>query len=186
MTAQKVKTGKNRVVVELYEWAGVLTFALTVAVTVFAVLFFRISVEGSSMENTLRDGDRLIISNIGYNPKDGDIVVCYIPKLKKTIVKRVIAVGGETVKIDYTAHRVYVNDNLLDEPYIKEETAFIGLAPQTDMPLTVPDGSYFVMGDNRNVSVDSRSGSVGLIKRNQIFGKAVIRYFPIDKINIID
>lgn len=186
MTAQKEQTGKNRVVVELYEWAGVLTFALAVAVTVFAVLFFRVGVEGRSMEDTLTDGDRLIISNIGYTPKDGDIVVCYIPRIKRTIVKRVIAVGGETVKIDYTAHRVYVNDELLYEPYIKEETAFMGLSPQTDLPLKVPEGSYFVMGDNRNVSIDSRSGCVGIIRRNQIYGKAVIRYFPIDKIKIID
>lgn len=186
MIAQKSETGKNRVVVELYEWAGLFSFALAAAVLVFAVLFFRIGVEGDSMNDTLSDGDRLIISNIGYTPKDGDVVVCYIPSMQKTIVKRVIAVGGETVKIDYTAHRVYVNDRLLDEPYIKEETAFMGVSPRTELPLTVPKGSYFVMGDNRNISVDSRSASVGLITRSQIYGKAAVRYFPLDKIKIID
>lgn len=175
---------KSRIYNEVYEWVGSFLFVLVIVIFIFSFIFREVSVDGNSMMNTLNNGDRLIIRSVCYKPKDNDIVVIYAKNLHKTIVKRVIAVGGQTVDIDYAAHRVYVDDVLRYEPFIKEPTAFMGVQPVMNMPAKVPANCAFVMGDNRNVSIDSRSGEVGMVSDSYILGKAVLRYSPPGKIEI--
>ena len=109
--------------------------------------------------------------------------------LDECIIKRVIACGGQTIDIDDsdpTDTKVLVDGKVIDEPYIMEgaNTAKTG-AFSSNFPFTVPDGYYFVMGDNREKSSDSRSGYVGLIKKDQIYGKAIVRYSPLEKFKFL-
>lgn len=169
---------------EAYDLVGIFSFVLVSIVMLFSFVFIRVGVDGDSMNDTLKNGDRLIICNINYKPQSGDIVVVYAENLKKTIVKRVIAVGGQTVDIDYAAHRVYVDGVMKYEPFIKEPTAFMGEEP-VSMPVKVPDDCVFVMGDNRNVSLDSRSAEIGMIKTKYIIGKVLLRYYPLQNFKLL-
>lgn len=161
-----------------YEWMGTLVSAL---VTVFILLtfVFRIaSVNGSSMVPTLYNGDRLIISNLDSEYEYGDIVVVSQPNfLNENLIKRVIAVEGDSVFIDFEKGVVSVNGKELNEPYVKSLTTR-QLPDNFEFPVTVPDGYLFVMGDNRNNSLDSRSQSIGFIDERYVFGKAYFRFLP--------
>lgn len=179
------KKNKSKICNGIYEWVGMFSFVIVIFVLLFSFVFREIGVDGGSMENTLNNGDRIIIQSIFYKPHKDDIVVIYDGRLRKTIVKRVIAIGGQTVNIDYTAHRVYVNGVIQDEPFIREPTAFMGISP-IPLPLRVPKHCVFVMGDNRNFSIDSRSGVIGMVSTRYILGKAVIRYFPLDKAKLLN
>lgn len=161
---------------ELYDWVEAIVFSLTVVVIIFTFLFRIVGVEGDSMKNTLHSGDRIIISNMNYKPNYSDIVVVSVKSISDPIIKRVIALGGDTVEIDYKNHKVLVNDKEINEPYIKEAMMPAGDGP---LNLTVPIGSIFVMGDNRNNSMDSRFGAVGTIDTRYIIGHAIFRLFPI-------
>ncbi len=163
----------------LLEWYDALVFALAVLVAFFIFFARVVAVDGSSMLPTLTDGDRLIVRSIGYKPAAGDVVVIdsYI-NYGKPLVKRVVAVGGDTVDLDPEAGRVLVNGQPLDEPYLAEGTTEVG---DMDFPLVVPQGSVFVMGDNRQHSTDSRFASIGFIDVRDILGEAVLRVFPLDK-----
>lgn len=149
-----------------------------VTVAILLSMFFRTSkVDGQSMQHTLEHGDMLLINTFLYEPKNGDIVVIdpredSITKAK--IIKRVIAVAGQSVKIDSKNNKVYVDNQLLDEPYISSKTKRGTLK----IPDVIPEGYIFVMGDNREHSSDSRSYEVGLIHVSQVVGKAVFRLFP--------
>lgn len=148
------------------------------AVMILTTFFFRHSiVDGASMENTLHSGEHLIISDFFYTPKRGDIIVCedYSTNLKKPIVKRVIAIEGDTIIIT-PDKRVYVNGELLDE----SDYVFLdGLDYTKPVNLTVPDGELFVMGDHRNDSEDSRS--IGTISEDSVLGKVILRFYPFNK-----
>lgn len=163
----------------LIEWYDALVFALAVLVAFFIFFARVVAVDGSSMLPTLTNGDRLIVRSIGYKPAAGDIVVIdsYI-NYGKPLVKRVIAVGGDTVDIDQAAGAVLINGQPLDEPYLTGGTTVIG---DMGFPLTVPQGSVFVMGDNRQHSTDSRFMSIGFIDVRDVLGEAVLRVFPFDK-----
>lgn len=152
------------------------------AIIIVLLLFFRVViVSGSSMYNTLVDGDYLLlISNTFYhNPKAGDIVVISKESFDngEPIVKRVIATAGQTVDIDFDAGIVYVDDVALDEPYTYTPTNTSG---GMEFPLTVDEGCIFVMGDNRNRSRDSRYPELGQIDTREVLGKAVFVLFPGD------
>lgn len=144
------------------------------------VLFFRaVVVVGSSMYDTLMDGDRLlVINNLVYTePKHGDIIVASKDSFRngECIIKRVIATEGQTVDIDFARGIVYVNGEALDEPYISSDTK----RPEgVSFPLTVEPGCIFVMGDNRKDSKDSRDPEIGLIDKREVLGKAIFLLFP--------
>ena len=163
---------------DLYEWMQVLVCSVLVVVLLFTFVVRLIGVDGHSMVPTLQDGDRLLVLNsILYDDYQyGDIVVLRKESfLAEPIVKRVIATGGQTVDIDFETGSVYVDGELLKEDYINELTF---LEEGTEFPLTVPEGSIFVMGDNRNNSNDSRDYRLGTVDTRYVIGKAVFLAFP--------
>ena len=176
MQEQEKQTAKGR---DLYEWVQSLVGSVLVVVAIFTFVIRMMGVDGHSMLNTLQHGDRLLVVNslLYHDYKYGDIVI-----LRKDgvfdddpIVKRVIAVEGQTVDIDFTEGIVYVDGEVLEEDYIREPTY---VAEGTEFPLTVPEGSIFVMGDNRNGSSDSRDYRLGTVDTRYVIGKAAFLLFP--------
>lgn len=160
----------------LYDIIGSITSAVIAIFLVFAFLFRAVAVSGSSMVPTLHDKDWLIVSNTGYTAENGDVVV--VSKAEdydEPIIKRVIGVAGDTIDIDFENGIVYRNGEMLRENYVNTPT---NRSYDVDFPLTVPEGYVFVMGDNRNNSLDSRSSKIGLIDCRNILGRAVVRVFP--------
>ena len=176
MQEQEKQTAKGR---DLYEWVQSLVGSVLVVVAIFTFVIRMMGVDGHSMRNTLQHGDRLLVVNsmLYHDYKYGDIVI-----LRKNgvfdddpIVKRVIAVEGQTVDIDFAEGIVYVDGEALEEDYIREPTY---TAEGTEFPLTVPEGSIFVMGDNRNGSSDSRDYRLGTVDTRYVIGKAAFLIFP--------
>ena len=176
MQEQEKQTAKGR---DLYEWVQSLVGSVLVVVAIFTFVIRMMGVDGHSMLNTLQHGDRLLVVNsmLYHNYKYGDIVI-----LRKNgvfdddpIVKRVIAVEGQTVDIDFAEGIVYVDGEALEEDYSREPTY---TAEGTEFPLTVPEGSIFVMGDNRNGSSDSRDYRLGTVETRYVIGKAAFWIFP--------
>ena len=178
---------------DLFEWLQMLIGCVLAAVVLFNCLARLTRVDGSSMDNTLEHGEMMLLWSLGYQPRQGDIVV-----LNKTaweteqllhnraIVKRVIAVGGQTVDIDYSAGVVYVDGQPLDEPYIREEMYFPSWDPMMqNTHWEIPQGSIFVMGDNRNHSTDSRHVQLGPVDTGYVLGKAVFALWPMEKLGPI-
>lgn len=153
-----------------FDFVATIAGAIAAVMLILVFLFRVVTVDGQSMVPNLQDGDRLILTDVTTRYKRGEIVV-----ISRTddapLVKRVIAVSGDT--IDFHNGSVYLNDRLLEEPYIDQETYDVSPGPP-DFPLTVPKGYVFVMGDNRGNSLDSRSYEVGLIDVHKILGKVLI------------
>ncbi|MBQ7778519.1 MAG: signal peptidase I [Oscillibacter sp.] len=171
---EKKRTGGK----ELYEWVQALVGSVLLVVLVFTFVVRLIGVDGHSMVPTLQHGDRLLVLNsLWYDDYQyGDIVVLRKESfMEEPIVKRVIATGGQTVDIDFDEGVVYVDGVALDEDYINDYTY---LEEGTEFPLTVPQGSVFVMGDNRNHSSDSRDSRLGTVDNRYVIGKAVFLAFP--------
>lgn len=169
---------------EIYDWMQSLVFALIICIIVFVFIFRIVDVSGDSMNPTLIHGDKLVVSDVFYKPKQGDIVIFRKDEYKaEALVKRVIATEGQTIEIDFDRGRVYVDGERLDEPYIAEPTH-----NQLDFqgPQTVPEGCVFVMGDNRNASSDSRRAQIGMVDERLIVGKVLLRVFPFDSIGVPD
>ena len=178
--SEKPKKGWKK---ELLEWVESLGIAVIVAALIMNFVFCMVRVDGASMEPTLQHQDQLFVFRLGYQPKDGDIVV-FKPKseTKRLYIKRVIATEGQTVNIirEGEIFRVFVDDTELNESYVKE---MILRDPQGEYPKTVPEGCVFVLGDNRNNSKDSRDESgVGMVTKKSIIGKALFRVMPLPKI----
>lgn len=160
----------------VYDTLDAVKTAMVVILLLFTLLFRVVGVEGYSMYPTLSSGDWLVISAVYLTPRYGDIVVVTQPNAyDEPLVKRVIAIAGEEVVIDTQEMAVFVNGERLDEPYINELTSIKG---NIEYPITVPQGSVFVMGDNRNASKDSRFVEVGMIDTRYIMGKAMLRLYP--------
>lgn len=163
---------------ELYEWVQALVCSVLAVVILFTFVIRLIGVDGRSMVPTLQHGDRLLVLNsmLYDDYKHGDIVVLRKETfMRDPIVKRVIATEGQKVDIDFANGCVYVDDELLMEDYINELTF---LEEGTEFPLTVPENSVFVMGDNRNHSSDSRDSRLGTVDTRYVIGKAVFLAFP--------
>ena len=163
----------------LYEWVQVLVCAVTATVLLFTFAARVVLVSGPSMRETLQHQDCLLVMNAhlcgGFEA--GDIVIIRKESFKdgEPIVKRVIATEGQTVDIDFVTGTVYVDGEALQEDYINELTF---TEEGTEFPLTVPEGSIFVMGDNRNHSDDSRNSQLGTVDTRYVIGKAVFLLFP--------
>lgn len=173
---------------DLFFWLQALVMALVLLIVLFTFVGRIISVDGPSMLPTLHDKDMLLLRSIGYTPKQGDIVVLtkdFDHYVGQPIVKRVIAVGGQTVRIDYESSKVYVDGTALDEPYINEKLMFRPGGKLTIEELTVPEGSVFVLGDNRNNSSDSRHCELGAIDNRYILGEAVMILLPFSDAGIL-
>ena len=156
-----------------------LIYMLLAVMILFLIVFRVIVVTQDSMFSTLWDGDYLLlISNLFCGePQQGDIVVISKQSFDdgRPIIKRVIATEGQKVDIDFESGTVYVDDVALEEPYIHQETTN---AEGMVFPLTVEEGRIFVLGDNRGVSLDSRSPQIGQIDRREVLGKAVFLLIP--------
>ncbi|WP_297871620.1 signal peptidase I [uncultured Oscillibacter sp.] len=173
-TAEK-NTGGGR---EIYEWVQALVCSVLAVVLLFTFVMRLIGVDGHSMVPTLQDGDRLLVLNAGLcgDYRQGDIVVLRKESfMDSLIVKRVIATEGQVVDIDFLSGTVFVDGTPLHEDYINEPTY---TAEGTEFPLTVPEGSVFVMGDNRNHSNDSRDARLGTVDTRYLIGRAVLVAFP--------
>lgn len=176
---------REKIKAEMIEW-----FKIIVTALIFALVITQFArptlVRGESMYPTLEENDYLIINRMAYKVgeiKLGDIIV-FTTKLKqengeeKDLVKRVIAVEGDELKIEDS--KIYVNDVLIEEPYINDEYT------EGVIDITIPEQKVFVMGDNREESLDSRYEEVGLVDENNIMGKVAIRLFPLNKIGKLD
>lgn len=164
---------------ELYQNVRTLATVLAALILIFTFVVRIIMVSGPSMENTLQNGDAMVVWSLGYTPKQGDVVVLTQPLYQDdSIVKRVIATGGQTVDIDYDANTVSVDGVVLQEDYIKEAMRVPSYGT-VNSHITVPEGCLFVMGDNRNESADSRYPTIGIIDQRCVIGKAVAVIFPV-------
>lgn len=198
---------KGNVVKDIIDIAESTITTIFVVVLIFTYILHPVNIVGHSMLPTLNatakddDTDKIFMTTVYFDINYGDILVidknenylidnsgnAYIPEssaINECIIKRVIAVGGQT--IDIRDGHVYVDGEMLNEPYINEPDSTADLGAFTGQyPITIPDGYYFVMGDNRNHSTDSRAVSVGLIKEDQIYGKALVKYYPLKEFRIL-
>lgn len=167
---------------ELYYMLENLVIGLAVLILLFSFVGRIIVVDGTSMVPTLQDRDLMVVRSIGYTPRQGDVVVLTQRSYSdQALVKRVIATGGQSVLIDYTAGTVSVDGVVLDEPYINE-----AMMPKGDITaITVPEGCLFVMGDNRNHSLDSRFYEVGIVDERSVLGQAIFVVFPFSSLGTI-
>lgn len=179
------KNVKRQFYLTAYDLVSTVMGAFVIIALVFTFAFRLVGVDGESMTNTLQHGDWLLThSKTEY--EQGDIVVITQDNyFQEPLIKRVIAVGGQTVDIDYATATVYVDGIALDEPYVKEGY-LIQKGEYREFPYTVPEGHLFCMGDNRNGSSDSRSALVGPVDERQILGKAFIRILPFGDFDIYD
>lgn len=198
MILEEFEQAKNRVVTKIHSIIQLVFYVFFVCFVIFNFIFPIAGVSGDSMLPTLKDGDKLLTSSL-YTPQRGDVVVidnktaALIDEsgnvteksgLECMISKRIIAVGGDTVDFDFENGTVTVNGEVLDEGYINEPTTRDEGA--FEYPLTIPQGYVFVLGDNRNISKDSRHGDIGLIPEDEISGKVIMKIYPFDSIGGVE
>jgi signal peptidase I len=162
-------------------WIRDVMISIAIAVVVIVFLYQPVKVEGTSMMPWLQDQERIFVNKFVYRFEDvrrNDIVVFRFPlDPTKSYIKRVVGLPGD--EIELVRGQLYVNGGRVEEPYIPEEFRDLGTYP----PLTVPAGSYYVLGDHRNTSNDSRTW--GTVSRDFVVGKAVFAYWPIDQFGVV-
>lgn len=164
----------------IFDWIRCIIFAVAIVILCLTFVFRLVNVDGSSMYDTLSTKDKVIVTNFMYTPKTNDIVVIsHGAQYANPIIKRVIATEGQTLEIDYENDRIIVDGIVIKEPYIDGST-FEGNIGDNEIPYVIPEGKIFVMGDNRKVSLDSRSTKIGLIDVKDVIGKAEFVAFPFD------
>ena len=173
------ETEKRPAGAELFEWLQMVMLCVLGAVVAFNLVVRLSVVDGQSMDPTLEHGELMLVWSLGYSPKQGDVVI-----LNKTtadfldeqaIVKRVIALEGQTVDIDYGAGVVFVDGEALEEDYIYTPTY---LSEGMEFPLVIDEGCVFLMGDNRGDSRDSRAPEIGQVDTREVLGQAVFLMLP--------
>ena len=185
-TSQNKKINKKRILAtykELIIIGTCIVTAIFLAVIISKYVLHHTTVDGVSMSYTLKNGDVLIIDKLTYRfskPRRFDIVVFPISE-DEYYIKRIIGMPNETVQI--IDGKVYINEQLLDDPYGYEDITYFG---EANSPIKIGDGQYFVLGDNRNKSVDSREASIGLIEEDDIIGRAVFVLYPIRSFGTIN
>lgn len=203
------KQSSQKAVFAAFEYIEMFVFTVAAVILLLSFVVRICEVSGPSMNNTLRDGERLVVSDLFYTPDTGDIIVFHQTSetsdvFNEPIVKRVIATAGEFVKIDYTAGKVYVSaDNVFTEDEVLDESAYIWLATKdsagnevytgkwkesgrTPDVWEVPKGHLFVMGDNRNVSADSRYYEVDFVDERRVLGRVLFRLTPFSKFGRVE
>lgn len=169
---------------ELLSWLIYIVIVVILSLGIITFIGQRTKVSGHSMETTLSDGDNLIVDKISYrfrDPERSEIIVFPFQYEEHTYyIKRIIGLPGETVQV--IDGYVYINGEVLDENYGLEVMDDPGIAAE---PITLGEDEYFVLGDNRNHSSDSRDPSVGVLHRDDIMGRAWIRIWPFDKFGVI-
>ena len=174
---EEKKTSKPRRS-EAFQDLSTLAIVLSVLILIFVFVARIVIVSGASMEDTLHNGNAMLVWSLGYEPKQGDIVVLTQTTYQDdSIVKRVIATGGQTVDIDYDTGTVYVDGTALKEDYIKERMEVPHYGEGLNH-ITVPEGCIFVMGDNRNNSADSRYPAIGIVDERSVIGHVLLVLFP--------
>ena len=177
---------------DIVDYIEIFSFALCFVILIFSFFCRLCTVAGPSMEDTLIDGEKVIISDMFYSPKRNDIIVFHdTDTLNKPVVKRVIATEGDTVKITYSIDKMtveitdkngntetlaedYIRYNFSEKPYIYENCVY-----------TVPDGMIFVMGDNRCHSTDSRDPNIGFVDEREVLGRVIFRITPLSKFGTV-
>jgi signal peptidase I len=162
----------KKMVKEIFSWVMVVVIAFALAIVINKLIIYKVSPPTASMENTIMVGDKVVTFRLAYlfsSPKRGDIVVFQAPDIpEEDYIKRVIGLPGETVEV--REGFVYIDGEPLTEDYLKE--------PMTGEygPFVVPEGHYFMMGDNRNISLDARYWENKYVAKNKIRGKAIFKY----------
>jgi signal peptidase I len=169
---------ENNALVNCFEWVSLMIVSLLIVAVIFTFFFRVVGVSGDSMCNTLEDGDRLVLVTQFYTVERGDVVVIYRSG-EDPYIKRVIGVAGDTVDIDDARGCVLINGEPLKEDYVVGVTTSEGFKG----PYTVKEGEVFVLGDNRQLSLDSRR--LGAFSVDEIAGEAAFRLFPFNKIGKI-
>ena len=174
---------KKKIFKEVYDWLESAIMAVIFVVLLFTFVGRTSVVSGQSMIQTLQNGEMLLISRLGGSFEQGDIVVATKPySHNEPIIKRVIATEGQTVDIDFNKGLVYVNGDLLDEPYVNTPT---NRRYDQRFPMIVPEGHIFLLGDNRNGSYDSRAEEIGFVDERYIMGKAYYRVLPFSRFSTL-
>ena len=180
----KKREGETSIIRELLGWIVYIIIIIALTYLIVTYIGQRTSVQGSSMETTLSDGDNLIVDKISYrfrDPSRYDIIVFPYQHAENTYyIKRIIGLPGETVQV--IDGYMYINGKKLDEHYGAEVMEDPGIAAE---PIKLGDDEYFVLGDNRNHSSDSRVASVGVLTRDMLIGRAWVRIYPFNKIGVI-
>lgn len=191
---EKKKQSQERRIAAAFEYVEMFVFTVAIVILLLTFVFRICQVSGPSMNNTLLHGERLLVSNLFYTPDTGDIIVFHQTSetsdvFNEPIVKRVIATEGEFVKIDYAANKVYVSsDEVFTEDEVLNESTYLYLsngawkeANKAPDVWEVPEGHLFVMGDNRNVSADSRYYEIEFVDERRVLGKVLLRITPFSK-----
>jgi len=163
-------------------WSRDILFAISIAIFIVIFVVQPVKVEGTSMQPQLADQDRIFVNRFIYRFKEidrSDVVVFWYPRdHKKSFIKRIIGIPGDTIKI--RRGLVYINGKLLDEPYLKPELRDF----RSFRKVLVPEGKYYVLGDHRNSSNDSRNW--GFVEKSLIYGKAVFSYWPVSNVGLVE
>lgn len=182
-TKYKITPNKNRLAVNIFDFFKPIIFVFALVSIVFTFIIRDANVVGNSMTETLHNGDKVLITSMMYTPASGDIVAINTENLKqKRIIKRVIATEGQMLTINYESGEVSVDGIIIDEPYVSSQ---MKKTENAKISIVIPQGSIFVMGDNRYISLDSRDEKVGLISVDDVIGKAQLVFFPFDRIRYL-
>ena len=170
---------RSRLKDSIISTVNILIVVAAIAILVAMLFLPVLRIYGQSMNSTLHSGE-LVVSVKNAHFKTGDVIAFYYNN--NILVKRVMANPGDWVDIDKEGN-VYVNNKLIEEPYLKQDKAFG--ETNIELPYQVPEGKVFVMGDNRSVSIDSRNTSIGCVSEEQIVGKIVYRVWPLTGLGVV-